>query len=254
MNILLTNDDGVFAPGIKALAKELVKDHNVIIVAPEEEHSGQSHAITINRALIVRQVTLEGLDCPAYSVSGTPADCVRTAMDKILDWKPDVIFSGCNLGYNAGMDIIYSGTVSAAIEGNIFSIPSIAVSSKWVEGTARFDTAVQVAMDIFENAQHFLIRENGPAMVLNINSPYVDYDDLKGVKVATVGSPVYDYYFEEEVDGERTLRLEGRNRGENEEGTDRYYLERNYATVTPLIYDMNNEALIQDLKEYLHHD
>lgn len=251
MKILLTNDDGIFAPGIRALAKELEKDHEVVIVAPEEEHSGQSHAITINRAMIVKDVALEGIRSKAYSVAGTPADCVRAAMDKILEWRPDVVFSGCNLGYNAGMDILYSGTVSAAVEANVFEIPSVAVSSKWVEGTARFDTAARVALEIFDKVKDRLLGNGSPTMVLNINVPHLDYDDLKGIKVAEIGEAVYDYYFEEEVDGQRSLVLKGRNRKENRPGTDRAYLEEGYVSLTPLIYDMNNRGLIEEVGKWI---
>lgn len=251
MKILLTNDDGVFAPGIRALAKELEKKHEVTIVAPEEEHSGQSHAITINKAMIVKDVELEGIKSKAYSVSGTPADCVRTAMDKILDQKPDVVFSGCNLGFNAGMDILYSGTVSAAIEANVFDIPSVAVSSKWVEGGARFDTAARVALEIFDKVQDRLLAEETPTMVLNINVPYMDYEELKGIRAAEIGGAVYDYYFEEEIEGERTLVLKGRNRFENLDGTDRAYLDQGYVSLTPLIYDMNNRDLISKVDKWI---
>lgn len=251
MKILLTNDDGVFAPGIRALAMELEKEHDVIVVAPEEEHSGQSHAITINRALIVKDVELEGIKSKVYSVSGTPADCVRAAMDKIIEEKPDVVFSGCNLGYNAGMDILYSGTVSAAIEANVFDIPSVAVSTKWVEGTGRFDTASKIALEIFNKVKGQLFSKGTPTMVLNINVPYLDYEELKGVKVAEIGGPVYDYYFEEEVDGYRSLVLKGRNRTENLEGTDRAYLDQGYVSLTPLIYDMNNRGLLEEVDQWI---
>lgn len=251
MKILLTNDDGVFAPGIKALAKELEKEHEVIVIAPEEEHSGQSHAITINRALIVKDVELEGIKSKVYSVSGTPADCVRVAMDKILEEKPDVIFSGCNLGYNAGMDILYSGTVSAAVEGNIFEIPSLAVSTKWVEASGRFDTAAKIAIEIFNMVKDDLLHPKTPTMVLNINVPYMDYEELKGIKVAEIGDATYDYYFEEEVDGNRSLVLKGRNTKDSLEGTDRAYLEEGFVTLTPLIYDFNNTKLSKKVAGWL---
>ena len=106
MNILLTNDDGVFAPGIKELGSQLLeKGYNVTIVAPEEQNSGKSHAITLMKKLYVKKVKIEGLSCNAYSVSGTPADCVRTAVE-LFSKEYDYCFSGCNLGYNAGMDKI----------------------------------------------------------------------------------------------------------------------------------------------------
>ncbi|MDQ0508471.1 5'-nucleotidase surE [Aedoeadaptatus ivorii] len=249
MKILLTNDDGYFAPGIRALAKVLEKDHDVIVVAPETEHSGQSHAITINRALVVKEVELEGVQSKAYSVSGTPADCVRAGVDKIVPERPDVIFSGCNLGYNAGMDIIYSGTVSAALEGSLLGIPSVAVSARWVEGDARYDAAAKIAKEIFDKVEDAFMHYPEP-MVLNINVPYLPYEEIKGIQVAEIGDNAYDYYFEEEVEGVRRLSLRGRAKTDHAAGTDRYYLERNYATLTPLVYGMADPHQILRLKSW----
>lgn len=250
MKILLTNDDGYFAPGIQELAKVLAEEHEVVVIAPEEEHSGQSHAITIKHSLIVKPVEIDGVDVAAYSVSGTPADCVRAGLDKIVPWKPDVIFSGCNAGYNAGMDIIYSGTVSAALEGVLLGIPSVAVSARWVKGQCRYDTAATVAKKIFDKVEK-PFRASAKPMVLNINVPYLDEGDLKGLQVAEIGSNAYDYYFEEEVDGERRLTLKGRSTVEHRPGTDRYYLERDFVTVTPVIYGMADHGEMERLKSWL---
>ena len=250
MKILLTNDDGYFAPGIQALAKVLAEEHEVVVIAPEEEHSGQSHAITIKHSLIVKPVEIEGVDVEAYSVSGTPADCVRAGLDKIVPWKPDVIFSGCNAGYNAGMDIIYSGTVSAAMEGVLLGIPSVAVSARWVKGQCRYDTAASVAKKIFDKVKKPFLSSAKP-MVLNINVPYLDEDELKGLRVAEIGDNAYDYYFEEEIDGERRLSLKGRSTMEHAPGTDRYYLERDFVTVTPVIYGLADAEEMDRLKSWL---
>ena len=250
MKILLTNDDGYFAPGIQALAKVLAEEHEVVVIAPEEEHSGQSHAITIKHSLIVKPVEIEGVDVEAYSVSGTPADCVRAGLDKIVPWKPDVIFSGCNAGYNAGMDIIYSGTVSAAMEGVLLGIPSVAVSARWVKGQCRYDTAASVAKKIFDKVKKPFLSSAKP-MVLNINVPYLDEDGLKGLRVAEIGDNAYDYYFEEEIDGERRLSLKGRSTMEHAPGTDRYYRERDFVTVTPVIYGLADAEEMDRLKSWL---
>ena len=250
MKILLTNDDGYFAPGIQALARMLAEEHEVVVIAPEEEHSGQSHAITIKHSLIVKPVEIEEVDVAAYSVSGTPADCVRAGLDKIVPWKPDVIFSGCNAGYNAGMDIIYSGTVSAALEGVILGIPSVAVSARWVKGQCRYDTAAAVGKKIFDKVKKPFLSSAKP-MVLNINVPYLDEEDLKGLRVAEIGSNAYDYYFEEEIEGERRLTLKGRSTMEHLSGTDRYYLERDYVTVTPVVYGMADAEEMDRLKSWL---
>ena len=148
MRILLTNDDGIDAEGIYTLAKELEKNYEVIIVAPDNQRSAQSHAITLFQPIVVKEVKLDGLKSKAYSISGTPADCVRVGLDALSGGDIDLVFSGINLGLNAGMDILYSGTVSAAIEANIHNIPSIAVSAEYADGKANFKIAASYAMEI----------------------------------------------------------------------------------------------------------
>lgn len=252
MKILLTNDDGIFAPGIYALAKELEKKYEIVIVAPEEEHSGQSHAITLRDTMLVKEVNLEGIKSKAYSVSGTPADCVRTAMDQILDEKPDIVFSGCNLGYNAGMDVLYSGTVSAAVEATVFGIPAIALSSQWVDGETTFETASKIAVNLFEQVKEDLLSSDLKNMVLSINVPYGELDEILGLKIAKIGEPGYDYYhMEHRPDGIRSLKLKERSFPDKSEGTDRYFLEEGFATLTPIIYDFNNQELFEKVSIWL---
>lgn len=263
MHILLTNDDGLWAPGIRTLAQVLEeRGYDLSLVAPAEEHSAQSHAITINRSLEVVEYDLDWLKGRAFSVSGTPADSVRVAMDNVLEKRPDVVFSGCNLGFNAGMDILYSGTVSAAIEGNMFGVPSVAVSSQWVEGSARFDTACDLAVDFFQTIQDQLLEPNGQTMTININVPYLDKDQVKGVKICPVGDVIYDLYEPTDhtpkgpegrarVLSRKGLILSGRHRKEDAHGTDRTYLSQGYATVTPLVYDFNNDKLRKQLESWL---
>lgn len=245
MKILLTNDDGYLAPGIYHLARELEKYHEVTIVAPETEHSGKSHSITLWHPIFVKKEEIEGLKGPVYSVSGTPADCVRVALDHIIK-DPDVVFSGCNLGYNAGMDILYSGTVSAAIEANVYNKTAVAVSAQWLKGTADYEGASKKAVEIFHSLEDFVTSKT---MVLNINVPE---GETRGVEICAVGGVIYDDYFVEcQEDGNFSLQVKGRNKAKFEEGTDRYYLHMGYATVTPLIYDLTNQSLIQEAKDHL---
>lgn len=249
MRILLTNDDGVMAEGIYTLAKELEKDHEVIIVAPDIQRSAQSHAITLFQPLVAKEVKLEGLKSKAYSVSGTPADCVRAAIEVLAQGPIDLVFSGINLGYNSGMDILYSGTVSAAIEANIYKIPSIAVSAEYNDGGARFDTAATYARKILESAKDDLIKSN---IVLNVNTPYLDEKDIKGIEVCKIGGPIYDYYvIEDSGNGERTINVKGRKDKELDKDTDRYYLSSGYVTVTPLNYDLTNYNLMEKVKDWI---
>lgn len=250
MRILLTNDDGINAEGLYTLAKELEKkDYEVIIVAPDNQRSAQSHAITLFQPIIVKEVKLEGLKSKAYSISGTPADCVRVGLDALSDGPIDVVFSGINLGLNSGMDILYSGTVSAAIEASIYNIPSIAVSAEYFNEKTNYNIAAKYALEIFERSKEEFL---DTSMVLNINTPYTEKENVAGIKICKIGQPIYDYYFSSENgDGEKTLEVRGRRDIELEKDTDRYYLRKGYTTVTPLHYDLTNFDLLQRVKNWI---
>jgi 5'-nucleotidase len=249
MRILLTNDDGIMAEGIYTLAKELEKEHEVIIIAPEIQRSAQSHAITLFQPLVVKEVKLEGLKSKAYSISGTPADCVRAGLEVLAEGPIDMVFSGINIGLNSGMDILYSGTVSAAIEANIYKIPSIAISAEWVNGNVNFETAAKYAKYILDHSENKLRESN---IVLNINTPFMNAEDIKGIKVCKIGGVIYDYYImEHNEEGEKILKLNGRKEMEAEKDTDRYYLSQGYATVTPLHYDLTNFGLLLEVEGWI---
>ncbi len=249
MRILLTNDDGIMAEGIYTLAKELEKEHEVIIVAPEIQRSAQSHAITLFQPLVVNEVKLEGLKSKAYSISGTPADCVRAGLEVLAEGPIDMVFSGINIGLNSGMDILYSGTVSAAIEANIYKIPSIAISAEWVDGNVNFETAAKYAKYILDLSENKLRESN---IVLNINTPFMNTEDIKGIKVCKIGGVIYDYYImEHNEEGEKILKLNGRKEMEVEKDTDRYYLSQGYATITPLHYDLTNFRLLEEVEGWI---
>lgn len=238
MKILLTNDDGYKAPGIYALAKRLEKKHQLILVAPEVEHSGMSHSITLRRPLEIRKEKLEGIQSPVYSVQGTPADCVRVALNHLVEDGVDLVVSGCNLGYNAGMDILYSGTVSACAEANLYGLPAMAVSAQmYKKFEADFDRAADIALDIFERVKEDLVEE---VMTLNINIPYAMGQPKEAV-VCQIGQPIYDKYERFDL-GESgfELKLVGRKKDQYQEGTDRYYLDLGHTTMTPIKYEFNN--------------
>lgn len=250
MRLLLVNDDGIYAEGINKLAKELEKDHEVIIVAPDDERSAQSQALTLRKPLVVKEVNLEGINSKAYSVSGTPADCVRIAIGKLLDEPVDMVISGINKGLNVGMDVLYSGTVSAAIEANLYKIPSIALSAQWSEGNVNYEVAIKYGKMILDNMKEELLKNK---MLISINTPYLDEDKVKGIKVCKVGGIVYDYYLMEdgEVKGQSTFKAEGRERKDPEEGTDRFYIAQGYVTITPLQYNLTNFDLIETVEGWL---
>lgn len=246
MKILLANDDGIRAEGIYTLAKALEKDHDLIIVAPENQMSAQSHSITLHKPIVIKEVELEGIKSPAYSISGTPADCVRVGMEELAEGKVDVVFSGINMGLNSGMDILYSGTVSAAIEANIYGVPSVAVSAEWMDGQVNYEIAAEYALKVLEVID---VEKMTLPMVLNLNTPFNLHDVEKELKVCKIGGPIYDYYLaEKNGHGERTLKVMGRRDAELEKNTDRYYLYKGFATLTPLAYDLTNFDLIEKVR------
>lgn len=249
MKLLLTNDDGISAKGLQTLARELEKEYDLTIVAPDNERSATSHAITISKPLLVKREKLSGIKSKAYSVSGTPADCVRVALDKLVEGKVDMVLSGINMGLNLGMDVLYSGTVSAAIEANIYNIPSIAVSAEDKDGKACYEIAAKYTKDVLEKAKKNFISAN---TVFNINTPCIDEEKIKGMKVCKIGEVIYDYYIvdKDSTEDELTLKIKGREDKQFKEGTDRYYLSKGYVTVTPLHYDLTNFELINKVKEW----
>ena len=252
MKILLANDDGIMAEGIHTLAKALEKNHDVIIVAPETQRSAQSHAITLHKPIVIKEVKLEGIRSPAYSISGTPADCVRVGMEELADEKIDIVFSGINMGLNSGMDILYSGTVSAAIEANLYGVPSVAVSAEWTPKGLNYEIAAEYALQVLEKLD---TERMAIPVVLNLNTPFDLQDGTKPVKVCKIGGPVYDYYLaENNGNGERTLKVMGRKDTSLEKDTDRYYLSQGYATLTPLSYDFTNFKLMEKVRECMEED
>ncbi len=250
MRLLLVNDDGIHAEGIQRLAKELEKDHEITIVAPDDERSAQSHALTLRKPLVVKEVKLGGIESKAYSVSGTPVDCVRVAIDKLLSEPVDMVLSGINKGLNVGMDVLYSGTVSAAIEANMYNIPSVALSAQWEDGNINYDLAVEYGKFILEKLKDHLVKNN---MIISINTPLLKNEEIKGIKVCKIGGIVYDYYLMEDgyVKGESILKAEGRMRNVEEEGTDRYYVSQGYVTITPLHYNLTNFELIDKVQSWI---
>lgn len=178
MRILLSNDDGYFAPGIQALADALAGLGDIVVVAPEQNRSGASNSLTLDRPLFLKKAA-NGF----YFVNGTPTDCVHLAVTGMLDTLPDIIVSGINHGANMGDDTIYSGTVAAATEGYLLGIPSIAVSLTSFEGN-HFATAGRVVREMVERFCRHPI--SGPVL-LNVNVPDIPYDELKGQEVTRLG-------------------------------------------------------------------
>ena len=178
MRILLSNDDGYFAPGLEALATALAGLGEIVVVAPEQNRSGASNSLTLDRPLFLKRAA-SGF----YFVNGTPTDCVHLAVTGMLEYLPDIIVSGINLGANMGDDTIYSGTVAAATEGFLLGIPSLAISLTSFEGR-HFSTAGRVARELVERFIADPIRE---PVLLNVNVPDLPYDELAGTEVTRLG-------------------------------------------------------------------
>ncbi len=178
MRILLSNDDGYFAPGLAALADALAGLGEIVVVAPEQNRSGASNSLTLDRPLMLKQAA-NGF----YFVNGTPTDCVHLAVTGMLDYLPDIIVSGINSGANMGDDTIYSGTVAAAMEGYLLGIPAIAMSMTSFDGL-NFASAGRVARELVE---HYLDNPIEGPVLLNVNVPDIPYEQLTGREVTRLG-------------------------------------------------------------------
>jgi len=245
MHILLSNDDGYFAPGLAILAETLGLFAHVTVVAPERDRSGASNSLTLDRPLSVRRAS-NGF----FYVNGTPTDCVHLAVTGLLDALPDIVISGINDGANKGDDTIYSGTVAAATEGFMLGIPSLAVSLV-AQGADHFATAARVAADV---VQRFAKKPLGQPALLNINVPDVPYDDLHGVEVTRLGrrhkaEPVVKSTTPR---GETVYWIGAAGSAQDAgEGTDFDAVSRMTVSVTPLQVDLTRFAQLQSLKEWI---
>ncbi|MBW1729751.1 MAG: 5'/3'-nucleotidase SurE [Deltaproteobacteria bacterium] len=236
MRILLTNDDGIHAPGLFALYEAFSQDYEVSVVAPETEMSAVGHAITLSQPLRVRSVT-KGGRFYGYAVSGTPADCVKIAVKELLDHPPDMVLSGINLGRNVGMDILYSGTVSAATEAAFLGFKAAAISLD-TRKTEDFTLAAQ-----FSRAVVRFVMENGlrDGTALNVNIPALPPEQIQGVCFARQGLSRFEERFERRNDprGNVYYWLMGETTIENgTPDTDFVALKSGMITITPIHYDL----------------
>jgi len=246
--ILVTNDDGVTAPGIKALT-EAVKDlGKVVVVAPDKPQSGMGHAITIGHPLRLSSVQLFG-DIEAYHCSGTPVDCVKLAVDKVLHRKPDICLSGINHGANHSINVIYSGTMSAALEASIESIPSVGFSLLDYSIEADFSGAAYYANLL---VKQLLTQKTDKHLCLNVNVPAVPKSLLKGLKVCRQAYAKYveDFIERKDPHGRLYYWLTGDfvnfDKGKD---TDVWALDHNYVSVVPVQFDLTNYTLKEQLEK-----
>ena len=245
MLILLSNDDGYFAPGLNILAEYISKIADIIVVAPERNRSGASNSLTLDRPLTVRKAS-NGF----YYLNGTPTDCVHLAVTGLIEEVPDMIISGINDGANMGDDTIYSGTVAAAMEGYLLGIPSFAVSMSQHNAT-HFETAAKVIVELIE---HYKAKTFPAPILMNVNVPDVPYAELKGKVVTRLGkrhkaepvikstSPRGDTLY---WVGPAGLAADAG------EGTDFYAVANNQVSLTPLQADLTHHQQLDALKNWI---
>ena len=248
MNILLTNDDGIYAPGLAALYAHLAPDHRVTVIAPEREQSAVGHGITLNEPLRTHKVSIPNA-FEGHAVSGTPADCIKFGVLEILETKPDLVISGINPGANVGVNINYSGTVAAAKEATMYGILAIAVSihSRQIESydaAAAFTT--QLARDVYEHGL--------PAgTFLNVNIPNRPLTEIAGVQISRLDMDFFPEYIEKRIDPrERTYYWQGCDslpQGKSIE-IDGSALCEDFISITPIKCDQTDYDLLESMQNW----
>jgi 5'-nucleotidase len=245
MRILLSNDDGYFAPGLESLAAALSAIADIVVVAPERDRSGASNSLTLDRPLSLHK-SHRGF----FYVNGTPTDCVHLAVTGMLDTLPDMVVSGINDGANMGDDTIYSGTVAAATEGFLLGIPAMAISlARFSQGN--FSTAARIAAELVQRYQHD--RLHG-AVMLNVNVPDVPYEELQGIEVTRLGrrhkaEPVVK---SKSPRGETVYWVGAAGPAQDAgEGTDFFAIQHNRVSVTPLQIDLTRYGQMDSVKMWL---
>ena len=247
--ILITNDDDITSKGIRSLI-EAVKDMGrVVVVAPDNPQSGMGHAITIGYPLRMEKVDLFG-GIEAWQTNGTPADCVKLAVDKILHKKPDICLSGINHGANHSINVIYSGTMSAAMEASIEGIPSIGFSLLDYAYDADFTASKQIVHKIV--TQVLAMKKRDKHLLLNVNIPALPPEKIKGIKICKQAYAKYEEDFLERIDphGKKYYWLTGEFKNfDKSKETDVWALKNNYVSVVPVQFDLTNYVLKSQLEK-----
>lgn len=252
--ILVTNDDGITAPGILALIEVMESLGNVVVVAPDSPQSGMGHAITLNSTLHLEKVSQKDDKTIKYSCSGTPADCVKIAINEILDRRPDLCVSGINHGSNSSINVIYSGTMSAAIEAGIESIPAIGFSNLNYNWDTNFEASKKYVKQIAKNALKNGIAEG---VILNVNIPDLKEKEIKGIKICRQARANWKEKFDKRKtpQGKDYYWLTGEfvnyDKGTD---TDEYALAQGYVSVVPVQFDLTAHHYMQQLNTWQFED
>ena len=247
--ILITNDDGIYSPGLRYLIGLMNNIGKVVVVAPDGPQSAQSHAITINKPITCEKIKIDEGKQIEFICSGTPVDCVKLALAEILDRKPDICISGINHGSNASINVIYSGTVSAAIEASVHDIPSVGFSILDYSTTTEFKHTETHIINIVRN-----LLSSNLNVCLNVNIPKYSENKIKGIKIAKQAKGKWIEDFDERVSpmGKRYFWLTGEFIKEDESNeADQNLLDDNYISVVPVRYDLTDYSQIDDVKRLL---
>ena len=246
MNILVTNDDGIYSSGIFALWEVAEEFGQTFVVAPESQNSAVGHGITISKPLFINSIKRSN-GFEGYAVSGSPADCIKVGIKKVLYKKPDLILSGINLGSNLGNNIIYSGTVAGALEGSMQHISSIAFSVDSFEPKS-FETSKYVIREAIK----FLLKQNIPKQIsLNVNIPDCNLDQLEGLKITLQGGEYFEDDFNSYKDpkGNSYYWIKGQMVDNDDSfDSDSFVIKNNYASITPISFKMSNSRIFEKLK------
>lgn len=248
--ILVTNDDGITAPGIRNLVSFMNEIGDVVVVAPDSPQSGKGHAITINSTLTFEEINLEGSQ-KDYALSGTPVDCVKFALDKVLSRKPDLVVSGINHGANSSINVIYSGTMSAAVEAGVEGLQAIGFSLLDFSWDADFTQA----KDFIQNIVKKVLENPLPkGIVLNVNIPKLLKEEIKGVRVCKQANGKWEENFDERINphGKKYYWLSGYfNNMDTSEDADEVALSEGYISIVPVKFDLTAYEYLQNLKRIM---
>lgn len=248
--ILITNDDSIAAPGLRALIAVMKELGEVVVVAPDSPQSAMGHAITINNTLHVEKVTIDSEILLEYSCSGTPVDCVKIAVNELLNRKPDLCVSGINHGSNSSINVIYSGTMSAAVEAGIEGIPAIGFSLADYRWDANFEPIKsyikQIALAVLQNGLP-------EGVILNVNFPKLAQEAIKGVKICRQAKAMWQEEFDKRTNpqGKEYYWLTGKFINQDKgTDTDEWALENGYVSIVPVQFDLTAHHAIQQLNAW----
>ena len=248
--ILVTNDDGIVAPGIRALIDVMKELGEVVVVAPDSPQSAMGHAVTINSTLTLQKVNIDSDINKEYSCSGTPVDCVKIALSQVLDRKPDLCVSGVNHGANSSINVIYSGTMSAAMEAGMSGIPAIGFSLMDFDWGADFE---QIKPFIKKITQEALKNTISRGVVLNVNFPKLKTEDIKGIRVCRQAKATWVENFDKRVNphGKEYYWLTGEFVNQDKgEDTDEWALEHGFISIVPVQFDLTAYHAIPELNSW----